>query len=152
MPDDRHGPLVVGALTAITGGVLFLAAGRVIALPDEMFGSPRWLVALFALGLFLGGCYAMSLAMPTPSMTRVLGGSCGLAFLTAAALLFTWLALTGGGPRRHPSARAGSLVLPADVFDVLIRAFFWLFALPIDAIALVAWFVALRWLIRRPAP
>jgi hypothetical protein len=34
----------------------------------------------------------------------------------------------------------------------IVYAFFWLFALPIDAIALVAWFVTLRWLLRRPPP
>jgi hypothetical protein len=140
MPDGRPGPFVVGALTAITGGMLFLAAADVIPLPDETLGGPRWLVALFALGLLFGGGYAMSLAMPTPGMTRVLGGASGLAFLTSAALLFTWLALTGGGFRRPP------------VVDALTRAFFWLFAIPIDALALVAWFVVVRWLARRPAP
>lgn len=153
MADDRRGPLVVGALTAFTGAVLFLAAGDVIPLPDKTFGGPRWLVALFGLGFFFGGCYAVSLALPVWWMRRVLGGAAGLAFLTAGALLFTWLAVTGGSSRRPLApARPGSLVLPAEVGDVIVRAFFWLFAIPMDAIALVAWFVALRWLVRRPPP
>jgi hypothetical protein len=68
MADGRQGPCVVGALTAITGGMLLLAAAAVIPLPDETLGGPRWLVA------------------------------------------------------------------------------------PIDALALVAWFVVVRWLTHRPAP
>jgi hypothetical protein len=102
MADDRRGPLVIGALTAITGAVLFLAAGDVIPLPDQTFGGPRWLVALFALGFFFGGGYALGLA--------------------------------------------------PDVSSVIVRAFFWIFAIPVDALALVAWFIALRWLVRRPPP
>ena len=153
MADDRRGPLIVGVLTVIMGGVLFLAAGDVIPLPDKTFGAPRWLVALFGLGFFFGGWYAVSLALPTPRMRQVLGGATGLAFLTGGALLFTWLALTGGGSRRSPvSVRPGSLVLGPDVAGFIVRAFFWLFALPIDTIAVAAWFVALRWLLRRLAP
>lgn len=153
MPDDRRGPLVIGILTAFTGAVLFLAAGDVIALPDRTFGAPRWLVALFALGLFFGGGYAVSLALPVAWMRRALGGASALAFLTAGALLMTWLAVTGGGARRaHPPARAGSLVFGPEVGEVVVRAFFWLFAIPLDVIALVAWFVAVRWLVRRSPP
>jgi hypothetical protein len=153
MPDERQGPLVIGTLTAFMGAVLFLAAGDVIALPDTTFGAPRWLVALFGLGFFLGGCYAVSLALPVLWMPRVLGGAAGLAFLTGAALLFTWLAVTGGGARRLPApSRPGSLVLPAEVGGFVVRAFFWLFAIPLDALAVVAWFVAVRWLVRRPPP
>jgi hypothetical protein len=153
MADDRQGPLVIGALTAFTGAVLFLAAGDVIPLPDKTFGGPRWLVALFGLGFFFGGGYAVALALPAPWMRRVLGGTAALSFLTAVALLMTWLAVTGGGSRRPPApARPGSFVLSADVGDVVVRAFFWLFAIPLDALALVAWFVALRWLVRRPPP
>ena len=145
--------MVVGVLTVITGAVLFLAAGDVIPLPDKTFGAPRGLVALFALGFFFGGWYAVSLALPTPRMRQVLGGAAGLAFLTAGALLFTWLALTGGGARRPPaSVRPGSLVLGPEAAGVIMRAFFWLFAVLIDAVALVAWLVALRWIVRRPPP
>jgi hypothetical protein len=35
---------------------------------------------------------------------------------------------------------------------VLVHAFFWIFAIPMDAIALVAWLIALRGLVRRPPP
>jgi hypothetical protein len=151
MADDRRGPLVIGALTAITGAALFLAAGDVIPLPDETFGAPRWLVALFGLGFFFGGCYVTSLALPTPWMRQALGGAAGLVFLTGAALLFTWLALTGGGARRSPvAANPDGLVLSPEVGQVIVRVFFWLFAVPIDAIALVAWFIAVRWLARLP--
>ena len=153
MPDDRRGPLVIGLLTAFTGAVLFLAAGDVIVLPDRTFGAPRWLVALFALGLFFGGGYAVSLALPVAWMRRALGGASALAFLTAAALLFTWLAVTGGGPRvTGAPVHPGSLVLPAAVGDIVMRAFFWLFAIPLDALALVGWFIAVRWLVRRSPP
>ena len=116
MPADRRGPSVIGLLAAFTGAVLFLAAGDVISLPDTMFGAPRWIVALFALGFFFGGGYAVSLALPVRWMRRALGGAAALAFLTAAALLMTWLAVTGGGARRaHPPARAGSLVFGPEV-------------------------------------
>jgi len=138
MADDRRGPLVIGLLTAFTGAILFLAAGDVIPLPDQTFGAPRWLVALFALGLFFGGAYAVSLALPVAWMRRALGGASALAFLTAAALLMTWLALTGGGRRLAGApARPGALVLGPDVGEIVVRAFFWLFAVPLDAIALV---------------
>jgi hypothetical protein len=147
MSDDRWGPLVIGALTVITGAALFLAAGDVIPLPDRTFGAPRRVVAVF------GGCYAVSLALPTPRMRQVLGGAAGLALISGGALLFTWLALTGGGARRAPAPiRPGSLVLGPDVGGVIVRVFFWLFAIPIDAIALIAWFIALRSLVRRPPP
>ena len=153
MPDDRRGPLVIGLLTAFTGAVLFLAAGDVIPLPDRTFGAPRWLVALFALGFFFGGGYSVSLALPVAWMRRALGGASALAFLTAAALLFTWLAVTGAGPRLAGApVRPGSLVLPAAVGDIVVRAFFWLFAIPLDALALVAWVIAVRWLVRRSPP
>lgn len=153
MSDDRWGPLVIGALTVITGAALFLATGDVIPLPDRTFGAPRWVVAVFALGFFFGGCYAVSLGLPTPRMRQVLGGAAGLALISGGALLFTWLALTGGGARRAPAPiRPGSLVLGPDVGGVIVRVFFWLFAIPIDAIALIAWFIALRSLVRRPPP
>ncbi|MGH7345153.1 MAG: hypothetical protein ACREK4_09590 [Candidatus Rokuibacteriota bacterium] len=152
MADDRRGPLVIGVLTAVTGAVLFLAAGDVIPLPDTSFGAPRWLVAFFALGLFFGGGYAVSLALPTPRMRQALGGAAGLAFLTASALLFTWLAVTGGGRRSSVSPHPDTLVLPAEVGHVIVRAFFWLLAIPIDALTLVAWVIAVRWVVRRPSP
>ena len=153
MPDDRRGPVVIGLLTAFTGAVLFLAAGDVIILPDRTFGGPRWIVALFALGVFFGGGYAVSLALPVLWMRRVLGGATALAFLTAIAFLMTWLAVTGGGSRRaHPPARSGSLLFGPEVGEVVVRGFAWLFAIPLDVIALVAWVVAVRWLVRRPPP
>jgi len=153
MSDDRRGPLVIGALTVIAGAALFLAAGDVLPVPDKTFGAPRWVVAVFALGFFFGGGYALSLALPTPRMRQILGGAAGLALVTGGALLFTWLALTGGVARRAPApVRPGSLVLGPDVGAFVSQAFFWLFAIPIDAIALIAWFIALRSVIRRPPP
>ena len=70
MPDDRRGPLVIGALAAVTGGVLFLAAGDVLPVPDKTFGAPRWLAAVLGLGFFFGGSYIVSLVLPTPWMGR----------------------------------------------------------------------------------
>ena len=151
MADSRQGPLVIGALTAITGGVLFLAAGDVLPVADKTFGAPRWLVSLFALGVFFGGFYLLALVLPTPRMRRLLGGAAALAFLSTVAALMTWAALTGGGPSRPPMpARPGSLVLSPDIGRFVMQAFAWLFAIPLDAIALGAWFIALRWLVRRP--
>jgi len=62
MAESRQGPLVIGVLTAITGSVLFLAAGDVLPVADKTFGAPRWLVSLFALGVFFGGGYLVALA------------------------------------------------------------------------------------------
>ena len=153
MAGERRGPLVIGVLTAITGGVLFLTAGDLISVPDRTFGAPRWLVSVFALGVFFSGGYLVALALPTPRMRRVLGGAAALAFLSMAAALMTWLAITAGGARRPPMpARPGSLVLSPDIGRFVMQAFAWLFAIPLDAIALGAWFVALRWLVRRPPP
>ncbi len=83
-------------------------------------------------------------------MRALLGGAAGLAFLTAAALLFTWLALTGGGGRSSASVSPDALVLSPEVGRVIVRVFFWLFAVPIDAFALVAWFFALKRMVRQP--
>ena len=151
MSDDRRGPLLVGALTVFTGAVLFLAAGDVIPLPDETFGSPRWLVALLALGIFFGGFWAIALGLPTPRMRGLLGGAAGLAMISFSALLMTWLAVTGGGRApAHPPR--GTLVLGPDVGGILVHAFFWIFAIPLDLVALIGWFVALRALLtRRPS-
>jgi len=60
---------------------------------------------------FFGGCYAVSLALPTPRMRQVLGGAAGLALISGGRLLFTWLALTGGGADGARAIRPGSLVL-----------------------------------------
>jgi hypothetical protein len=153
MVESRQGPLVIGVLTAITGGVLFLAAGDVLPVADKTFGAPRWLVSLFALGVFFGGGYLVALALPTPRMRRVLGGAAALAFLSMAASLMTWLAITGGGPTLLPMPpRPGSLVLSPDIGRFVMQVFAWLFAIPLDALALGAWFIALRWLVRRPPP
>jgi len=153
MAESRQGPLVIGVLTAITGGVLFLAAGDVLPVADKTFGAPRWLVSLFALGVFFGGFYLLALVLPTPRMRRVLGGAAALVFLSTVAVLMTWLAITGGGPRRPPMpARPGLLVLSPEIGRTVMQAFAWLFAIPLDAVALGAWFIALRWLVRRPPP
>ncbi len=152
MADDRRGPLVIGALTAFTGAVVFLAAGDVIPVPDKTFGAPRWIVAVFALSFFFGGAYAAALALPAPQMRRLLGGAAGLALVTGGALFMTWAALTGRGRRASAPARPDALVFGPDVGGFIVGAFFWLFAVPIDAIALVAWFIALRSLTRRTPP
>jgi len=73
----------------------------------------------------------------------VLGAAAILSFVTMAALLMTWRALTAG---------AGSFGLPRDAPRLVAAAFFWIFALLLDAVAVVAWVVALRVLLRRPAP
>ena len=115
MPDDRRGPLVVGALTVATGTVLFLAAGDVLPVPDKTFGAPRWLAAMLGLGVFFGGSYIVSLVLPTPWMRRWLGAAAILTFVTMVALLMTWKALTAG---------AGSLVLPLNPPRLFAGAFF----------------------------
>ena len=40
-------------------------------------------------------------------------------------------------------------MLGPDVSGILVRAFFWLFAIPLDVIALVGCFLAVRSLLRR---
>jgi hypothetical protein len=132
MPDDRRGPLVIGALTAATGSVLFLAAGDVLLVPDTTFGAPRWLAAVLGLGVFFGGSYMVSLVLPTPWTRRLLGAAAILSFVTMGALLMTWKALTAP--------------------HLVVGAFFWIFALLMDAVAVVAWVVTLRVLLRPPSP
>jgi len=132
MPDDRRGPLVIGVLAAATGGALFLAAGDVLPVLDKTFGAPRWLAAILGLGFFFGGSYIVSLGLPTPWTRRLLGAAAILSFVSMGALLMTWQALTA--PR------------------LIIGAFFWIFALVMDAVAVAAWVVTLRVLLRRPSP
>jgi len=141
MQADRRGPLVIGALAAAAGAVVFLAAGDVLPVPDKTFGAPRWLAAVLGLGFFFGGSYIVSLVLPTPWMGRLLGAATILTFVTMGALLMTWQALTGG-----------SFVLSRDATRLIVGAFFWIFALLMDAIALIAWVVALRVLLRRQSP
>ena len=141
MPDDRRGPLVIGALAAAAGAMVFLAAGDVLPVPDKTFGAPRWLAAVLGLGFFFGGSYIVSLVLPTPWMGRLLGAATILTFVTMGALLMTWQALT-----------AGSFVLSLDAPRLIVGAFFWMFAFLMDAVALIAWVVALRVLLRRPSP
>ena len=141
MPDDRRGPLVIGALAAAAGAMVFLAAGDVLPVPDKTFGAPRWLAAVLGLGFFFGGSYIVSLVLPTPWMGRLLGAATILTFVTMGALLMTWQALT-----------AGSFVLSLDAPRLIAGAFFWMFALVMDPVALIAWVVALRVLLRRPSP
>jgi len=141
MPDDRRGPLVIGALAVAAGAVVFLAAGNVLPVPDKTFGAPRRLAAMLGLGFFFGGSYIVSLVLPTPWMERLLGAATILTFVTMGALLMTWQALT-----------AGSFVLSLDAPRLIAGAFFWMFALVMDPVALIAWVVALRVLLRRPSP
>ena len=141
MPDDRRGPLVIGALAVAAGAVVFLAAGNVLPVPDKTFGAPRRLAAMLGLGFFFGGSYIVSLVLPTPWMGRLLGAATILTFVTMGALLMTWQALT-----------AGSFVLSLDAPRLIVGAFFWMFAFLMDAVALIAWVVALRVLLRRPSP
>jgi hypothetical protein len=83
MPDDRRGPLVIGALAAAAGAMVFLAAGDVLPVPpDKTFGAPRWLAAVLGLGFFFGGSYIVSLVLPTPWMGRLLGAATILTFVT----------------------------------------------------------------------
>ena len=84
-------------------------------------------------------------------MRGLLGGAAGLAMISFSALLMTWLAVTGGGRApAHPPR--GTLVLGPDVGGILVHAFFWIFAIPLDLVALIGWFVALRALLtRRPS-
>jgi hypothetical protein len=152
MSDERRGPLLIGVLAVIAGAALYLAAGDVLSVPDRTFGAPRWVVAIFALGLFFGGGYALALALPTPRMRRLLGGAALLALVTGSAVFMTWLAFTGGGRRPRAPISADSLMFGPDVGAFIVRAFFWLFAIPLDAIALGAWLFALRALVRPPAP
>jgi hypothetical protein len=50
------------------------------------------------------------------------------------------------------SSGTGSFVLSRDATRLIVGAFFWIFALLMDAIALIAWVVALRVLLRRQSP
>ena len=91
MSDDRRGPLVIGTLATATGGVLFLAAGDVLPVPDQTFGAPRWLAAMLGLGVFFGGGYIISLVLPTPWTRRLLGAAAILTFVSMGALPFALL-------------------------------------------------------------
>ena len=145
--------LAIGLLCVVAGAFIVLVAGDVIPQPDETFGAPRWMVAVFGLAFFFVGWYVLSLLLPTPMMRQVFATAAALCLLTGGAVFLTWLALGGDAPG-HTTVSIGpfSLLLPAAVARGFQRAIVVFFALIADAIALFAWYGMLRALVRRRAP
>jgi hypothetical protein len=150
MPDDRRGLVVVGTFVVLMGTMIFLVAADVIPQPDEKFGAPRWMVALFGLSFFFAGWYVLSLLLSAPITRQVLAYACGLTLITGGAIFTTWLAWTGGDPGRTTvSIGPFSLLLPRNVARSIGHVMIWFFAALNDALAVFLWFQALRGLLRR---
>lgn len=153
MANDRRGPLAVGILSVVMGAALFLAAADIIPQPDEKFGAPRWMVAGIALAFCFAGFYVLSLVLATPVTRRVLATVTSLTFVSAAAILVTWLAWTGGGGGRTTVLIGPfSLLLPAGAARGVEPALRWFFAALTDAFAVAVWLHFLRALVRRRLP
>jgi len=106
-------------------------------MPDDRRGP----LVIGVLAVATGGALFLAAGdvLPVPDKTfgapRWLAAILGLGFFFGGsyiALLMTWQALTA--PR------------------LIIGAFFWIFAFLLDTVAVVAWVVALRVLLRRPSP
>lgn len=144
---------MVGLLVVVMGTMIFLAAANIIPQPDEKFGAPRWIVALFGLMFFFAGWYILSLLLPAPITRQVLANACGLTLITGGSVFTTWLAWTGGnGGQTTISIGPFSMLLPKDIARSIGRVVIWFFAALNDALALFMWFHALRGLLRRRAP
>ena len=152
-PPSRRVTLAIGLLVVVMGTAIFLAAADIIPQPDEKFGAPRWMVALFGLTFFFAGWYVLSLPLPAPITRQALAYACGLTFITGGAVFTTWLAWTGGdGGQTTVSIGPFSMLLPKDIARSVGRVLIWFFAALNDALALFMWFYALRGLLRRQAP
>jgi hypothetical protein len=144
--------LAIGLLCVVAGAFIVLVATDVIPQPDEKFHAPRWMVAVFGLAFFFAGWYVLSLLLPTPMMRQAFATAAALCLLTGGAVFLTWLALTGGeGGRTTISIGPFSVLLPAGAARALERVLVGFFALVADALALGAWYAALRALVRRRA-
>ena len=152
-PPSRAGTLVAGLLVVTAGTVIYLVAANIIPQPDEKFGAPRWLVALFGLSFFFAGWCILSLFLPAPRTGRLLATAAGLSLVTGGAVFLTWLAWTGGdGGRTTISIGPVSMLLPRGISLGIERVIIWFFALLNDGIAVVMWWSALRALVQRRAP
>ena len=152
-PPSRRGTLVVGLLMVVAGTTIFLAAANIIPQPDEKFGAPRWMVALFGLAFFFAGWYLLSLLLPAPITRRALANACGLTLITGGAVFMTWLAWTGGdGGQMTVSIGPFSMLLPKNIQRSMGHVVLWFFAALNDALALFMWVYTLRGLFRRRAP
>ncbi len=152
MPDGRRGFLAVGLLVVAMGAFIVLISADVIPQPDEKFGAPRWMVALFGLAFFFAGWYVVSLALPAPRTGHVLATATALTFITSMAIFLTW-SLTGAeGWSSSLSVGPLTLFLPQGLTRSIDRVVIGFFTLVMDVIAVVAWYSLLRSLVRRRAP
>lgn len=152
-PPSRRVTLVFGLLMVVAGTAIFLAAANIIPQPDEKFHAPRWMVALFGLAFFLAGWYIVSLALPAPRTGQALATATALTFITSMAIFLTWSTLTGAeGWSSSLSVGPLTLFLPQGLTRSIDRVVIGFFTLVMDVIAVVAWYSALRSLVRRCAP
>lgn len=152
-PPGRRSTLVVGLFVVLMGMMIFLAAANILTQPDEKFGAPRWMVALFGLAFFFAGWYLLSLLLPAPITRQVLANACGLSLITGGAVFLTWLAWTGGDSGQTTvSIGPFSMLLPRNIARSIGQVVIWFFAALNDALALFMWFHTLRGLFRRQAP
>lgn len=102
---------------------------------------------------FLAGWYVVSLALPAPRTGQALATATALTFITSMAIFLTWSTLTGAeGWSSTVSVGPLSLVVPKGLSRSIDRTVIGFFALLMDVIALVAWYGALRVLVRRRGP
>ena len=152
-PPSRRVTLVIGLLVVVMGTAIFLAAADIIPQPDEKFGAPRWMVALFGLAFFFAGWYLLALLLPAPITRQVLANACGLTLITGGAVFTTWLAWTGGaGGQTTISIGPFSMLLPKNIARSIGHVVLWFFAALNGALALFMWFRTLRGLFRRQTP
>jgi len=152
-PPGRRVTLVFGLLMVVAGTMIFLAAANIIPQPDEKFGAPRWMVALFGLAFFFAGWYLLSLLLPAPITRRALANACGLTLITGGAVFMTWLAWTGGdGGQMTVSIGPFSMLLPKNIQRSMGHVVLWFFAALNDALAVFMCVYTLRGLFRRRAP
>jgi hypothetical protein len=130
----------------LLGVALFLLLAANGDIPMEA-AAPPWVLVMVALSLALGGGYAVSAALAPPGRPW-LAVTAALVFMTTLAILFTWLAVTGGGDLTL-SLGPLSFLLPGAVGRVLGRVIAVLITLMFDALTIFAWVYTLRGALQR---
>jgi hypothetical protein len=130
----------------LLGVALFLLLAAIGEIPMED-AAPPWVLGMVALSLALGGGYAVSAAIAPPGRPW-LATTAALVFMTTLSILFTWLAMTGGGETTL-SLGPVSFLLPGTVGRIVGRVIAVLVTLLFDALTIFAWVYTLRGALQR---